>query len=50
MIIIDANLLIYAIDLDAPHHKAAGSWFERTLNGNDLIGLPWIVILAFLLL
>ena len=48
MIIVDANLLIYAIDLDSPHHKLAGSWFERILNGSELIGLPWIVMLAFL--
>ena len=48
MIIIDANLLIYAIDLDSPHHKISCSWFERILNGSELIGLPWIVLLAFL--
>ena len=48
MIIVDANLLIYAIDLDSPHHKIASSWFERILNGSELIGLPWIVMLAFL--
>jgi len=48
MIMVDVNLLIYAIDSDSPHHKIASSWLERTLNGNELVGLPWIVVLAFL--
>lgn len=48
MILVDVNLLIYAIDRDSPHHAVARAWFERALNGTDLVGLPWIVILAFL--
>ena len=48
MILIDANLLIYAIDADSPSHKKARRWLERTLSGTTRAGLPWIVILAFL--
>jgi uncharacterized protein len=48
MILVDVNLMIYAVDRDSPHHRIAARWFEKTLNGPDLIGLPWIVILAFL--
>ncbi len=48
MILVDVNLLIYAIDRDSPHHETAHRWFERALNGSELIGLPWSVILAFL--
>lgn len=47
MIFIDANLLIYAIDADSPHHGRARPWLERTLSGADPVGLPWTVILAF---
>lgn len=48
MILVDANLLIYAIDADAPQHKRARPWLEQVLSGVDPVGLPWIVILAFL--
>ncbi len=48
MILIDANLLIYAIDRDSPHHKAARKWVERALSGPATVGLSWGVILAFL--
>ena len=48
MSLIDANLLIYAIDTDSPQHAAARSWFEKTLSGTDAVGLSWSVILAFL--
>lgn len=48
MILIDANLLIYAIDQDAPHHKAARKWVEGAFSGSTTVGLSWGVILAFL--
>jgi toxin-antitoxin system PIN domain toxin len=48
MILIDANLLIYAIDSASPHHRAARSWLERALSGTEEVGLTWNVILAFL--
>ena len=48
MILVDANLLIYAIDRDSPRHKQARGWLEDTLSGTTALGLSWIVILAFL--
>ena len=48
MILIDANLLIYAIDRDAPHHAAARKWLESAFSGSRPVGLSWGVILAFL--
>jgi uncharacterized protein len=48
VILVDANLLIYAVDADSPHHRPARRWLEETLSGNAWIGLPWIVVLAFL--
>lgn len=46
--LIDANLLIYAIDADSSHHAAARPWLEQALSGTSWIGLPWSVVLAFL--
>jgi hypothetical protein len=36
------------IDADAHHHRRAGRWLEHTLSGTTRVGLPWLVILAFL--
>jgi len=48
MILLDANVLIYAVDAEAPQHAKARRWLEKTLSGDDAVGLPWIVALAFL--
>jgi len=47
MILVDANLLIYAIDSDSPHHQRARAWLEELLSGTTRVGLAWIVLLAF---
>lgn len=47
MIVPDANLLLYAYDESFPAHAAARSWWETVMNGDEPIGLPWVVILAF---
>ena len=48
MILVDANLLIYAVDADSPNHARARRWLEETLSGDTPVGLAWVVILAFL--
>lgn len=48
MIVLDANILLYAYDTESRHHIAAESWMERTLSSGELIGLPWQTITAFL--
>lgn len=48
MILVDANLLIYAVNSDAPHHRQARHWLEKALSGTTEIGLAWIVVLAFI--
>jgi toxin-antitoxin system PIN domain toxin len=47
VILVDANVLIYAVDADLPHHTLARRWLERTLSSATEVGLPWTVILAF---
>jgi toxin-antitoxin system PIN domain toxin len=48
VILLDANVLIYAIDADSPHHRPARRWLEAALSGTTPVGLAWVVILAFL--
>lgn len=48
MKIVDLNLLIYAVNTDAPQHRQAKDWLEEALNQSETIGLSWSVILGFL--
>jgi len=48
MILVDANLLIYAVNSDLPHHVKARRWLEKQLSDAASVGLPWVVVLAFL--
>lgn len=47
MILVDANLLIYAYVPELPQHEAARSWWEEQLNTAPRVGLPWPSLLAF---
>jgi toxin-antitoxin system PIN domain toxin len=47
MILVDANLLLYAVMQDSPRHEAARGWLEECLNGTARVGLPWESLLAF---
>ena len=48
MILLDANLLIYAVNEDAPLNRSAKRWLEAALGGRETVGFPWNVLLAFL--
>ena len=48
MILVDANLLLYATIVDYPEHERARHWVESRLNGRARVGLPWPSLLAFL--
>jgi toxin-antitoxin system PIN domain toxin len=46
--LVDANILVYAVDEAAPEHDRAAAWLEAALNGNRRVGLPWESLLAFM--
>jgi toxin-antitoxin system PIN domain toxin len=48
MKVIDLDVLVYAINGDAPEHVAVRPWWENALNGEEPIALPWIVVIGFL--
>lgn len=48
MKLIDANILLYAVNEDAPQHARARKWLERTLSGSEPVAFEWTVLLAFL--
>jgi uncharacterized protein len=48
VIIPDANLLLYAYDVDSPFHSRAKSWWEACLSGQEAVGLTYPTLFAFL--
>jgi toxin-antitoxin system PIN domain toxin len=48
VIVVDANLLLYAYHAGAPEHEAARRWWEDSLSAPEPIRLPWVTALAFL--
>lgn len=46
--LVDANVLIYAVDKRAEQHERAADWLVERLNGARRVGLPWQSINAFL--
>lgn len=48
MILIDANLLIYAHVNNFSQHPAAREWLDGRLSGTASVGLPWPSLLAFI--
>lgn len=47
MILIDANLLIYAHASTLPQHPMAREWLDQQLTELDAVGFPWESIMAF---
>jgi toxin-antitoxin system PIN domain toxin len=47
VILVDANLLVYAANHAAPEHERARPWLDLHLSGTARIGLPWPSLRAF---
>lgn len=48
MLLVDANVLLYAVNEDAPRHQESRSWLSKHLVGEEPVGLAWIALLAFI--
>jgi uncharacterized protein len=48
VILIDANLLLYAYDPRASEHERSRQWLEETLSGSQLVRFAWMTVWAFL--
>lgn len=46
--LVDANLLLYAVDETSPHHRRSLEWLESSMNGERRLALPWLSLAAFL--
>lgn len=47
MILVDANLLVYAHVTSFAQHEKARAWLDDRINGAAPVGLPWPSLLAF---
>jgi uncharacterized protein len=45
--LVDANLLLYAVDESSHHHLSAKPWLEERLSGSETFAFAWSVLLAF---
>ena len=47
MKLVDANVLVYAVNSDAERHEEARSWLDAGLSGSATVGFAWQPLLAF---
>lgn len=48
MLLVDANVLLHAVNERAPEHPAARDWLREALGGSEAVAFAWTVLLAFL--
>lgn len=48
MILVDANLLVYAQVEDFGQHARARDWLDARLSGTAKVGLPWESLVAYM--
>jgi toxin-antitoxin system PIN domain toxin len=48
MIVLDANLLLYAYDSRSEKHEQARKWVEQVFSNGAMLGLPWQTVAAFI--
>jgi uncharacterized protein len=46
-VLVDANILLYAVDTASPFHRPASTWLTRQLNGPRRVAFPWQSLVAF---
>ncbi len=47
MKLVDANVLLYAVNEASPHHVRSRTWLDGALSGGASVGLAWMPLLAF---
>lgn len=47
MILVDTNVLVYAVNEEAAAHQRAERWLRQALVGTETVGFAWNVLLGF---
>jgi toxin-antitoxin system PIN domain toxin len=48
VVIVDANVLLYGVDVASMHHERSRTWLDHALGGAEAVGLAWVALLAFI--
>lgn len=49
MLLVDTNVLVYAINAGGPHHDDSRTWLlEELREGTEVVGMPWVSLLGFI--
>jgi toxin-antitoxin system PIN domain toxin len=48
VVVVDANVLLSAVNTAGAHHEASRSWLDASLGGSEAVGLAWVALLAFI--
>jgi toxin-antitoxin system PIN domain toxin len=48
MVIVDANVLLYAVNTATAHHERSRAWLDAALAGAEAVGFAWAALLAFI--
>jgi toxin-antitoxin system PIN domain toxin len=47
LILVDANVLLYAYDPRAEAHDRCRAWVERSFSADEPVAIAWVTVLAF---
>jgi len=47
VVVVDANVLLYAVDSASVHHERSRTWLDTSLAGAEAVGFAWVALLAF---
>lgn len=47
MKLVDANVLLYAVNTDAAAHEPSRRWLDGALSGGETVAFSWVALLAF---
>lgn len=48
MILVDANVLLYAYQPRSEHHRRCRAWVEEAFSGEEPVCVAWVTVLAFI--
>jgi toxin-antitoxin system PIN domain toxin len=48
VVIVDANVLLYAVNRESAHHERSRAWLDGALAGGEAVGFAWVALLAFI--
>lgn len=48
MVVVDSNVLLYAVNPDSAQHAESKAWLDHALSGEETVAFSWVAVVAFL--